>query len=424
MTIYVLDTFDEDGDLSTHVGETGAEWTGEALSGLYTAPDLTLVELDAGLGAHLEGDYNSEVLVPSGKVLTNQDAYYELVFTMPAVGTDGLAGVELIETYTSGWLANILQFGAFMLDDQVLRIYAQRFSEPDTEWLSGNIDTGFGPGEYTLRLELTEARTRARLLLNGVEEYDSGTVDEIPLPTKMGLRLDADFETPTSTYLSRLEVGDASGAEATPDTEALPAIMVPSVAPVFLAEGHAIDEDSVYAQVDMKTGHSRARRVWTVTERVVTVMWLLPGPVMEVVDDWYENTLLAGELKFSARVRNQGPGMLWWAARWITYQTEMLPNGWGKVTGSVLLTGEGSSIPPSTGDLAMEIAVPLLSISESLFGENSLAMEISVALLQPLEMAMEIVVALENQRTAYILREDGVSYLLRENGGRFIRESA
>jgi hypothetical protein len=174
----------------------------------------------------------------------------------------------------------------------------------------------------------------------------------------------------------------------------LPTITAPSGTPVFLAEGHGIEEDSVFAQVKFATGHSRARRVWTVTERVVSVQWFLEADEMLAVDDWYENVLLAGAREFSAYVRNQGDGMLWWRARWVEYRTEMLHKGRGRVTGSLLLTGEGSVTGPDTGALEMEIAVALLDTRSTVSVPSGLAMEISIALLQPQLLAAEITVAL------------------------------
>lgn len=174
----------------------------------------------------------------------------------------------------------------------------------------------------------------------------------------------------------------------------LPTITAPEGAPVFLAEGHEIEEDSVFAQVAYTTGHSRARRVWTVPERVVTVSWLLEPDVLAAVDDWYETTLRVGSRQFAARVRNQGASaaLLWWTARWITYQVEMMNLGRGRVSGTLLLTGDGSEIGPDTGALAMEIEIPLIDIRSNANVPQVLAMEISIALVQPhvLEMEVEI----------------------------------
>jgi len=123
---------------------------------------------------------------------------------------------------------------------------------------------------------------------------------------------------------------------------------------VFLAAGHGIEEDSVYAAVQMASGHSRQRRRWTVPERVVSVSWLLKGEAqIAEVDEWFDITLEAGALPFSAQVANQGSGsaLLWWRARWLAgWQFEMIPGGFCRVTGQLFLTGEGSEDGPDPAD--------------------------------------------------------------------------
>jgi hypothetical protein len=204
----------------------------------------------------------------------------------------------------------------------------------------------------------------------------------------------------------------------------LPSITAPSGCPVFLADGHGIDEDSLYAQVPMATGHSRTRKRYTVTDRVVTVRWLLEPALLTAVDDWYENTLLAGTRQFAARVRNQGagPALLWWRARWIDFSTELMHLGRGLVSGRLLLTGEGQVDGPETGALAMEVSVALLDIRSSVAVQAHLAMEILVALLQPLELAMEIEVALLSDYIATFGRitEDGESRVTEDGDARLI----
>lgn len=176
----------------------------------------------------------------------------------------------------------------------------------------------------------------------------------------------------------------------------LPSITAPPGTPAFLVDGHAIEEDSVFAQVRTATGHSRARRRWTVIERVVAVSWLLEADQLEAVDSWYEDALLVGEREFAAQIANQGAGArkLWWRARWISFDIEMLHKGRGLVSGSLFLTGEGSAEGPDTGALAMEVAVSLLDIRSSIFLPADLAMEIDVELLQPVVLRMEIEVEL------------------------------
>jgi hypothetical protein len=217
-----------------------------------------------------------------------------------------------------------------------------------------------------------------------------------------------------TSYVDSVSVVDSSGPTAPATNPDLPSITAPSGAPPFLADGHGIDEDAYYGQVPYTTGHSRARRRWTQTARVVTVRWLLEEDELAEVDDWYENTLLAGTREWSARVRKQGawPDLtLWWRARWIDYQTEMLEKGRGIVSGRLLLTGEGSADPPDTGALAMEVSIALRDIRSTVSVPAHLAMEISIALLQPTELAIEIEVALlmDYFITGARITEDGVA---------------
>jgi hypothetical protein len=204
----------------------------------------------------------------------------------------------------------------------------------------------------------------------------------------------------------------------------LPLITVPEGTPCFLAEGHGIDEDSVFAQVPFATGHSRARRVWSVTERLVSVSWLLEADEMAAVDEWFEDTLQAGAAEFAAQVKNVGAGLLWWRARWVSFQTEMLHLGRGRVSGVLLLTGEGSVTGPETGVLRMEVLVPLLDVRSLVDVAKPLAMEVLVPLRQPAVLRMEVFVALADLSATARLTEDSVPRLTEDGAIRRIEDSA
>ena len=67
---------------------------------------------------------------------------------------------------------------------------------------------------------------------------------------------------------------------------ALPTIIAPPEAPVFLADGHEIEELSRYAQVPMQTGHSRPRARRSQPERMVDVSWFLEAaPMLAAAQD-------------------------------------------------------------------------------------------------------------------------------------------
>lgn len=204
----------------------------------------------------------------------------------------------------------------------------------------------------------------------------------------------------------------------------LPPITTPAGTPPFHAEGHGVEENSLYAQIASTTGHSRTRKRYTVTDRVVTVRWLLEPEQLTAVDAWYEDTLLAGTREWSARVRNQGsgPALLWWRARWIDYEVELLALGRGLVSGRLLLKGEGQVDGPETGALHMEVSVSLLDIRSSVAVQAHLAMEVLVDLLQPLQLAMEIEVALIEDYTPTGARvtEDDDQRLTEDGDARLI----
>lgn len=167
---------------------------------------------------------------------------------------------------------------------------------------------------------------------------------------------------------------------------ALPTIIAPPEAPVFLADGHEIEELSRYAQVQMQTGHSRPRVVRSQAERMVDVVWLLEAAPMLAVYEWYEGTLRAGTRLFAARVATQGPGpsgvwpnLSWWTARWVRFQTEMMHYGRGRVFGRIYLIEGPFQTGPDLSSLAMEIRAPLLGSAFPTIPAD-LAMEIDVPL--------------------------------------------
>jgi hypothetical protein len=162
---------------------------------------------------------------------------------------------------------------------------------------------------------------------------------------------------------------------------ALPGITVPDGIPILLGEGHAIEESSVFAAVKPATGHGRMRRRYTVPDRQIPVNWSLDAAEMAVFEDWFHNALDVGSNYFSIRVKDQDSrGLLWWKAKWAApfKATPLTSNRW-RVTGVIILFGEGSSVAPVSSALAMSISVPLLGTA-ALSAPQPLALEISVAL--------------------------------------------
>lgn len=179
---------------------------------------------------------------------------------------------------------------------------------------------------------------------------------------------------------------------------ALPTILAPISAPAFLASGHEFTETGVFSTVDFGAGHSRLRRTRRRTERIVSVRWFLESDALEDVEAWFENDLRAGSLPFTARVANQeGSGLVYWAARWISFECEMLHYGRGRVTGRLLLIGDPSADPPELSELALEATIALQATATATI-PNDLALEAVIALEADLgdpDMALEATIGLE-----------------------------
>lgn len=202
----------------------------------------------------------------------------------------------------------------------------------------------------------------------------------------------------------------------------LPGITAPVGTPLFLADGHSITEDSMFAAVRSRTGHARLRRVRTAGERIVSVAWLLEADELLSVIDWFEDTLQSGALEFAALVANQGPGQRWWRARWVSFETEMLHKGRGRVTGTLFLIGDPSETGPDLSQLAAEAVVALQSSATATIpallaaevvialqaqsGDTLLAAEVDVGLdgaaVFGFPLAAEAVIALDGSATATI----------------------
>lgn len=177
----------------------------------------------------------------------------------------------------------------------------------------------------------------------------------------------------------------------------LPGITEPEGTPFVLAEGHSIEEDSVYRDVRFGHGHGRKRRVRTAGDRVVAVSKFLKPAQLAAYDDWIEYTLVAASLEFAAQVASQdGETPLWWRARWVAPPTfEMLPLGRARVSGSLFLTGEGETEGPDTSTLSMRITAPLVAGAAFIRSPVALSMSITAPLQASLLLSMSITAALQ-----------------------------
>lgn len=162
----------------------------------------------------------------------------------------------------------------------------------------------------------------------------------------------------------------------------VPNIRMPLGTPRFQLDDHSIDEDGVYARIEYAVGHARARRVRSTTRRVVSVGLFLTKQKLLAFDEWYHVVLRNGEREFAAEVKNEGPGTLWWTARWISYQCEMKTKNRGRITGTLFLSGEPSAVAPSGVALSMTVRADLRDIRSSISLPTDLSMSVSVDLVE------------------------------------------
>lgn len=202
----------------------------------------------------------------------------------------------------------------------------------------------------------------------------------------------------------------------------LPALQAPSGLPLFLLAGHGISPDSLHDDIDVLQGEGRKRKVQTYAPRVVQVSWFLSEEQAAIADAWFENSLVVLHEPFTARIAPLGTDSgIYWAAQWIEPPTwEALHLGRWRVTGQLLLTGEGSDTAPGPVELAIEYEFALNGSAVVLVPAD-LAIEYEFALqsITPIEIEYEF--ALEVDVPSFELREDD-GFELREDGGKERRE--
>lgn len=200
----------------------------------------------------------------------------------------------------------------------------------------------------------------------------------------------------------------------------LPELTLPDGTPAFVAAGHTIDLTQMYADVAMRTGHDRRRRVYTTVPRMVNVALHLTAAQVLAFHQWFEGPLQAGAQWFSALVANQGPGLLWWKARFAEPYTADAGDGGGnfRVVAKLLLVGDGSANAPYSANLSAA-SLTALSGAAVLTSPTTLASASVIALLPQLTLSSSTVIVLETSMA--LLRESG-SPLLREDGSSFQRE--
>lgn len=150
----------------------------------------------------------------------------------------------------------------------------------------------------------------------------------------------------------------------------LPQIQIPGGFPAWLIAGHSSTDDDIYASVEMAAGHNRLRRVYSVTPQRRKVSMLLTQQQGVEFFNWFENDLLAGALRFSAKVRALGPDHLWYGAAFSAsppYTAELAH--WGRpevhwlIEAELTLYGPGADKPPRLLSFVGDVRIPLIATS-------------------------------------------------------------
>ncbi len=175
----------------------------------------------------------------------------------------------------------------------------------------------------------------------------------------------------------------------------LPSLTLPEGTPPFLIAGHAAQWQSPFADVPMGTGHRRKRRLCTSKPQIVSASLFLERAQMTAFHAWFRDSTRSGERKFSAQVKEQGAGMLWYEAAFVSmYQADALHLGRWVVNAQLILSGDGSLAPPSLGSFSAEITIAL-SGSGTLTVIKSFSAEVTIALVASIRFHAEVSIALE-----------------------------
>lgn len=175
----------------------------------------------------------------------------------------------------------------------------------------------------------------------------------------------------------------------------LPGILMPSSTPVFQLAGHGAQWQSPFADIPMATGHRRKRRVSTIVPHIVPVSAVFSRQQMTDFHLWHRDTLLNGSRNFAARVKEQGAGMLWYDAAWVgMYEAVPWPGGYWRVSGDLLVTGDGQVEPPGPASFSSLVSVALTARG-SLFVPVRFSSSVTVALIPSIRFHSAVTVDLE-----------------------------
>ena len=146
----------------------------------------------------------------------------------------------------------------------------------------------------------------------------------------------------------------------------LPEIVLPDSLPAWLIESFAGTDETAYAKVEMSTGHNRKRRIFRRPPVRRSVSMMLTEVQAMQFESWFENDLIAGERMFSARVRDMGPGHIWYPAQFVEpYQADYMhwAQGAGKahwrISAELILYGVGEDQGPELTPFHAEVGIDL-----------------------------------------------------------------
>lgn len=175
----------------------------------------------------------------------------------------------------------------------------------------------------------------------------------------------------------------------------LPGIFLPSSVRPFLVAAHATQWGSHFEDIPMGTGHMRKRRVCSSVSKVFDVSLLLERDEMADFRRWHWDTLRSGERSFSARVKNEGAGQLWYEAQFVgMYTARALHLGRWFVSAQLLLDGDGQEAAPTLGAFSAEMGMELLGTGR-LSVPKIFAVEIVIPLMASIRFSAEFEIALE-----------------------------
>lgn len=119
----------------------------------------------------------------------------------------------------------------------------------------------------------------------------------------------------------------------------LPSIIMPSTLPDWMVDGYQAEPQPTVAHVPMATGPGRLRPIYTTADRRERATLRLLPAQLPVWDEFAEDTLEAGRLPFAARMCNLGPGVRWFSALLLSWDTDPKPNGRTILSAELLLRG-------------------------------------------------------------------------------------